>query len=42
MTLITNHLRSEVERYLKDDIRLLHLGDINGLPSDVQMNLKMP
>ncbi|NLK46402.1 MAG: di-trans,poly-cis-decaprenylcistransferase [Treponema sp.] len=40
MTLITNHLRSEVERYLKDDIRLLHLGDINGLPSDVQNELK--
>jgi len=40
MGLITNHLRSEVERYLKDDIRLLHLGDMAGLPADVQKELK--
>ena len=40
MGLITNHLHAEVERYLKDDIRLLHLGDMAGLPQDVQKELK--
>ena len=40
MGLITSHLHAEVERYLKDDIRLLHLGDMAGLPEDVQKELK--
>ncbi|MCQ2593985.1 MAG: polyprenyl diphosphate synthase [Treponemataceae bacterium] len=39
MGLITTHLRAEVERYMKDNIRLLHLGDINALPKDVQKEL---
>lgn len=40
MNLITTHLRSEVQRYIKDDIRLLHLGDMDGLPVEVQNELK--
>ncbi len=40
MGLITSHLHTEVERYLKDDIKLLHLGDMEGLPADVQTELK--
>lgn len=39
MNLITTHLRSEVQRYIKDDIRLLHLGDLAGLPLQVQKEL---
>ena len=39
MGLITTHLRAEVERYMKDNIRLLHLGDISALPKDVQKEL---
>lgn len=40
MNLIATNLRAEVEYYLKDDIRLLHLGDMNGLPPKVQSELR--
>ena len=39
MNLLTTNLHNEVTRYLKNGIRLLHLGDMDGLPKEVQAEL---
>ncbi|MBP5328609.1 MAG: di-trans,poly-cis-decaprenylcistransferase [Spirochaetaceae bacterium] len=39
MNLLTSNLHNEVTRYLKEGIRLLHLGDMSGLPPEVQNEL---
>ncbi|MCR5725198.1 MAG: di-trans,poly-cis-decaprenylcistransferase [Treponema sp.] len=36
MTLIKRHLRAEFDFYKKNGIRIEHIGDLSGLPSDVQ------
>jgi len=36
MNLLKNYLQSELDAMLKNDIRLRAIGDINGLPADVQ------
>lgn len=40
MNLIRGHLRSEFDFYKKNGIRLLHTGDISGLPEDIQDDLR--
>ena len=40
MSLIKNHLRAEFEFYKKNKIRLLHLGDIEGLPEDIRKEIR--
>jgi len=40
MSLIKNHLRAEFEFYKKNKIRLLHLGDIEGLPEDIRREIR--
>jgi undecaprenyl diphosphate synthase len=40
MNLIRNHLQSEFDFYKKNKIRLLHIGDISGLPDDIQNDLR--
>ena len=40
MNLIRSHLQSEFDFYKKNGIRLLHIGDISGLPEDIQDDLK--
>lgn len=39
MNLIRNHLQSEFEFYKKNKIRLLYIGDMAGLPADIQDDL---
>lgn len=39
MGLIKGHLRAEFEFYKKNGIRVEHIGDLNGLPSDVQKEI---
>lgn len=39
MGLIKGHLRAEFEFYKANGIRIEHLGDINGLPEDVQSEI---
>src|SRR5574344_155675 len=39
MNLIRSHLQSEFDFYKKNGIRLLHIGDISGLPEDIQADL---
>jgi undecaprenyl diphosphate synthase len=40
MNLIRSHLQSEFDFYKKKKIRLLHIGDISGLPDDIQSDLR--
>jgi undecaprenyl diphosphate synthase len=40
MNLIRGHLRAEFDFYKKNGIRLLHTGDISGLPEDIQDDLR--
>ena len=40
MNLIRGHLRSEFDFYKKNGIRLLHIGNISGLPKDIQDDLQ--
>lgn len=40
MNLIRSHLQSEFDFYKKNKIRLLHIGDISGLPPDIQSDLR--
>lgn len=40
MNLIRSHLQSEFDFYKKNKIRLLHIGDISGLPGDIQSDLR--
>ena len=40
MSLIKNHLRAEFTFYKKNKIRLLHLGDIAGLPEDIRKEIR--
>ena len=40
MSLIKNHLRAEFAFYKKNKIRLLHLGDIAGLPEDIRKEIR--
>jgi undecaprenyl diphosphate synthase len=40
MNLIRNHLQAEFDFYKKNKIRLLHIGDISGLPADIQRDLR--
>ena len=40
MSLIKNHLRAEFAFYKKNKIRLLHLGDIEGLPEDIRKEIR--
>jgi undecaprenyl diphosphate synthase len=40
MNLIRGHLRAEFDFYKKNRIRLLHTGDISGLPEDIQEDLR--
>lgn len=39
MGLIKGHLRAEFEFYKKNGIRVEHIGDLSGLPSDVQKEI---
>lgn len=39
MNLIRSHLRSEFEFYKTNRIRIEHLGDLNGLPTDIQAEI---
>ena len=39
MGLIKGHLRAEFEFYKKNGIRVEHIGDLSGLPSDVQSEI---
>ena len=39
MSLIRNHLRAEFEFYKKNGIRIDHIGDLDGLPKDVQKEI---
>jgi len=39
MNLIRNHLQAEFDFYKKNKIRLLHIGDISGLPADIQQDI---
>ncbi|WP_028973319.1 polyprenyl diphosphate synthase [Spirochaeta cellobiosiphila] len=39
MILIKKHLKSEFNFYRKNEIRVVHSGDINGLPADIQQEL---
>ena len=39
MNLIRSHLRSEFEFYKTNRIRIEHLGDLNGLPPDIQAEI---
>jgi undecaprenyl diphosphate synthase len=39
MSLIRNHLRAEFEFYKKNGIRIDHIGDLEGLPKDVQKEI---
>jgi undecaprenyl diphosphate synthase len=40
MNLIRSHLQSEFDFYKKNKIRLLHIGDISGLPDDIQKDMR--
>lgn len=40
MNLIKTHLRSEFEYYKKEHVRVTWIGDINGLPIDIQKDLR--
>lgn len=40
MNLIRSHLRSEFAFYKQNGIRILHIGDLNGLPADVQDEIR--
>ena len=40
MNLIRNHLRAEFEFYKENGIRIQHIGDLDGLPQDVQQEIK--
>lgn len=40
MGLVLHHLRSEFNFYKENGIRLLHIGDINGLPQDVRCEIQ--
>ena len=39
MNLIKGHLRAEFQFYKDNEIRIKHLGDLNGLPKDVQKEI---
>ena len=39
MGLIKGHLRAEFEFYKKNGIRIAHIGDLSGLPADVQTEI---
>ena len=39
MSLIKGHLRAEFEFYKKNGIRVEHIGDLSGLPADVQTEI---
>lgn len=39
MGLIKGHLRAEFDFYKKNGIRIEHIGDLNGLPADVQKEI---
>lgn len=39
MGLIKNHLRSEFQFYKENGIKIEHIGDLNGLPKDVQKEI---
>ncbi|HAC32281.1 MAG TPA: di-trans,poly-cis-decaprenylcistransferase [Treponema sp.] len=39
MSLIRNHLRAEFDFYKKNGIRIDHIGDLDGLPKDVQKEI---
>ncbi|MDE7227186.1 MAG: di-trans,poly-cis-decaprenylcistransferase [Treponemataceae bacterium] len=39
MSLIKRHLRAEFEFYKKNGIRIAHIGDLGGLPADVQAEI---
>jgi undecaprenyl diphosphate synthase len=41
MGLIKNHLRAEFEFYKKKRVRILHSGDMSGLPQDIRNELDM-
>ena len=36
MGLIKNHLRAEFKFYKENDIRVKHIGNLSGLPQDIQ------
>ena len=40
MNLIRGHLRAEFQFYKQNGIRIKHLGDLSGLPEDVQTEIK--
>lgn len=40
MGLITKHLRSEYEFYKENGIRILHIGDLDKLPTDVRKEMR--
>jgi undecaprenyl diphosphate synthase len=40
MNLIRNNLRQEFDFYKQNKIRLLHIGDLSGLPVDIQEDIK--
>ena len=40
MNLIRGHLRAEFQFYKQNGIRIKHLGDLSGLPEDVQIEIK--
>ena len=40
MALIKRHLRAEFEFYKKNGIRIEHIGDLSGLPADVQSEIQ--
>lgn len=40
MNLIRRHLRAEFQFYKQNGIRIKHLGDLSGLPEDVQTEIK--
>ena len=39
MNLITTHLRSEFDFYRQNEVRVQHIGNIQGLPPDVQKEI---
>jgi len=40
MGLITSHLRKEYDFYRENRVRVMHSGDLNGLPSDLQREIE--
>lgn len=40
MNLITTHLRSEFDFYRQNEVRVQHIGNIEGLPSDVREEIR--